>query len=32
VQSNLKGANAYSAFLPVFQVLGKLKLQVVKVD
>lgn len=27
--SNLKGADAYSAFLPVFRVLGQLKLEVV---
>jgi hypothetical protein len=30
--SNLKGANAYSAFLPVFRVLGQLKLEVVEVE
>lgn len=29
-QSNLKGADAYSAFLPVFKVLGQLKLEVVE--
>lgn len=30
--SNLKGADAYSAFLPVFRVLGQLKLEVVEVE
>lgn len=29
-QSNLKGADAYSAFLPVFRVLGQLKLEIVE--
>lgn len=32
VTSNLDGFDAYSAFLPVFQVLGRLKLEVVDVE
>ncbi len=31
-QSNLKDATAYSSFLPVAQVLGKLKIEVLEVE
>ncbi len=31
-QSNLEGANAYNAFLPVIQILGRLQMEIVSVE